>query len=84
MPPVNGDSPPAGWIKLTHSVGNAQTDVYIQASQICLVGDSGGAGPAGYPTFISLANGQPDYVLQPVVTVMQAISQAIAALTPTQ
>jgi hypothetical protein len=71
--------PPAGWIKLTHNVGNAQKDVYLNVAQICLVGDSApGEGPQGSPTHIILANREV-FVLQPVAAVLQLIAQSMSA-----
>ena len=67
---------PAGWIKLTHNVGNVTKDVYLNVPQICLVGDSApGEGPQGSPTHIILANKEL-FVLQSVAAVMQSIAQA--------
>jgi hypothetical protein len=71
--------PPAGWIKLTHNVGNVQKDVYINAAQICLVGDSApGEGPQGSPTHLILANRE-IFVLQSVAAVLQLITQSMIA-----
>jgi hypothetical protein len=70
--------PPVGWIKLTHNVGNVQKDVYLQVSQICLVGDSApGEGPQGSPTHIILANRE-IFVLQSVAAVLQLIVQSMS------
>jgi len=69
--------PPAGWIKLTHNLGNVQKDVYLNVAQICLVGDSApGEGPQGSPTHIILANREV-FVLQSVAAVMQLIAQSM-------
>jgi hypothetical protein len=59
------------FIKLTHKIGNAQRNVFVNVDQICRVNDSIAAA-ADYPTTIVLSNGQID-VCESVAEVMQLI-----------